>query len=158
PGGGARAVVHHAVVEADVLPSRCVVGERVAVACRGGAVHAGVRSALVMGARRRLPGRVVEAGLARLRDRGLVAVRVPGRSGIRGAVAVRLVSVERVELAGVARVVFAAPEKLVDGLAEAAAAALVVLVLGGHRVRSSVVWAVVFWWDSPCSRASISAR
>jgi hypothetical protein len=54
--------------------------------------------------------------------------------------------------------VLVASEKLVDGLAEPAAAALVVLVLGGHRVRSSVVVAVVFWWDSPCSRASISAR
>ena len=128
------------------------------MACRGGVVHAGVRSGVVVGARRRLPGRVVEAGLARLRDRGLVAVRVPVRGGIRVAVAARLVAVERVELAGVARVVFVPSEKLVDGLAETAAAALVVLVLGGHRVRSSVVVAVVFWWDSPCSRASISAR
>ena len=104
------------------------------------------------------PGRRRGAS-ARLRDRGLVAVRVLGPpAGSAVAVAARLVAVERVELAGVARVVFVPSEELVDGLAEAAAAALVVLVLGGHRVRSSVVVAVVFLWDSPCSRASISAR
>ena len=138
-----------------------------------GVARAGVRGAcrsrvacVEAHAGRRLLGRVVHPGvavLARLRDCGLVAVRVPCRVRLRDgvcgadvAMASCLVAVQRVELA---RVALVPSEEVVDGLAEASAAALVVLVLGGHRVRSSVVVEVVVaLWDSPCSNASISDR